>query len=154
MMTLILGEKTLQGALNMVEAIDLVEDAYKHEVAGQTVSAPRQMTITENGWTRLMITADYENTAQVELNVRRNVLPLPCICSFSTLFNMRIINPILMDISEEMMELAAMMEKVELSGNAPNGKILPTIGEKTFTLDILQGQNWAVYYMVNLTLNR
>jgi alanine dehydrogenase len=59
-MTLILGENTLHDALSMAEAIELVETAYKHEAAGQTLTAPRQTTLTEKGWMRLMYSADFK----------------------------------------------------------------------------------------------
>jgi alanine dehydrogenase len=59
-MTLILGENLLHDSLSMIEAIDLVEEAYRHEAAGQTISAPRQTTLTEKGWMRLMYAADYQ----------------------------------------------------------------------------------------------
>jgi ornithine cyclodeaminase/alanine dehydrogenase-like protein (mu-crystallin family) len=58
-MTLLLGEDHLNGALSMSEAIELVEKAYLHEAAGQTLSAPRQTTVTEKGWMRLMYAADF-----------------------------------------------------------------------------------------------
>ena len=58
-MTLILRENTLKGALRMSEAIDLIDEAYHHEAAGQTLSAPRQTTLTEKGWMRLMYAADF-----------------------------------------------------------------------------------------------
>jgi alanine dehydrogenase len=58
-MTLILGENTLQGSLNMAEAIDLIQDAYRHEAAGQTFTAPRQTSLTKKGWMRLMYSADF-----------------------------------------------------------------------------------------------
>jgi len=58
-MTLILGENTLRDALSMAEAIDLIDDAYRHEAAGQTLSAARQTTLTEKGWMRLMYAADF-----------------------------------------------------------------------------------------------
>jgi ornithine cyclodeaminase/alanine dehydrogenase-like protein (mu-crystallin family) len=58
-MTFILGENVLKGALKMSEAIGLIEEAYLHEANEQTLCAPRQTTVTEKGWMRLMYAADF-----------------------------------------------------------------------------------------------
>jgi ornithine cyclodeaminase/alanine dehydrogenase-like protein (mu-crystallin family) len=74
-MTLILGEELLKGALKMSEAIDLIEEVYQHEAAGKTISAPRQTTVTEQGWMRLMYAADFASgyAATKAFHLTRNV---------------------------------------------------------------------------------
>jgi ornithine cyclodeaminase/alanine dehydrogenase-like protein (mu-crystallin family) len=58
-MTLILGEDILDGVLSMSDAIDLIETAYRHEAEGQTLTAPRQTTLSDKGWMRMMYSADF-----------------------------------------------------------------------------------------------
>jgi multidrug resistance protein len=42
-----------------------------------------------------------ENIRNLTSNPNRMILPLLCVCSFSSLFNMRVISPILVDISQD-----------------------------------------------------
>jgi ornithine cyclodeaminase/alanine dehydrogenase len=59
-MTVLLGAEALEGALGMREAIELVEEASRHEAAGRTFVSPRLNTSFEGGWMRMMFAADYE----------------------------------------------------------------------------------------------
>ncbi|HXF66327.1 MAG TPA: ornithine cyclodeaminase family protein [Burkholderiales bacterium] len=58
-MTVMLGADALEGALSMREAIDLLEEASRHEAAGRTFVSPRLNTSFEGGWMRMMFAADY-----------------------------------------------------------------------------------------------
>jgi ornithine cyclodeaminase/alanine dehydrogenase-like protein (mu-crystallin family) len=57
-MTVTLGLEMLRGVLTMGEAIDLLEVAYAHEAAGQTVVSPRLNTPFEGGWMRILFAVD------------------------------------------------------------------------------------------------
>lgn len=59
-MTALLGANSLEGALGMREAIDLLEAASQREAAGKTFLSPRLNAPFEGGWMRMMFAADYE----------------------------------------------------------------------------------------------
>jgi len=58
--TVMLGADALEGVLDMRGAIDLLEDASRHEAAGRTFVSQRLNTSFEGGWMRVMFAADYE----------------------------------------------------------------------------------------------
>jgi alanine dehydrogenase len=59
-MTLMLGAEALEGALGMVEAIDLLEKTLAHEASGRTTVSPKFSTAFERGSMRVLFAADAE----------------------------------------------------------------------------------------------
>ena len=59
-MTVVLGSSTLEGVLQMSNAIDLLESAFAHEAVGKTVAAPRTPVDLERGSMRILLAADHE----------------------------------------------------------------------------------------------
>ena len=57
-MTVMLGYETLDGVLSMCEAIDLLEQAFAHEVAGRTVVSPKFVTDFKVGAMRILFATD------------------------------------------------------------------------------------------------
>ncbi|HTE14770.1 MAG TPA: hypothetical protein VK642_06810, partial [Burkholderiales bacterium] len=57
-MAVMLGYKTLAGVLSMREAIDLLERAFAHEVAGSTVVSPKFITDFKIGAMRILFATD------------------------------------------------------------------------------------------------
>lgn len=58
-MALLLGAEALEGVLDMRDAIDLLEQASRHEAEGRTFISPRLNSVFEHGWMRMMFAADY-----------------------------------------------------------------------------------------------
>ena len=58
-MALLLGAEALEGVLGMREAIDLLEQASRHEAEGRTFISPRLTSLFDGGWMRMMFAADY-----------------------------------------------------------------------------------------------
>ncbi len=59
-MAVTLGFEALQGALNMSDAIDLLERAFTHEAAGRAYLSPKFVSNFEGGAMRMLFAADYE----------------------------------------------------------------------------------------------
>lgn len=59
-MAVTLGYESLQGALGMGEAIDLLERAFAHEAAGRAYLSPKFVSSFEGGAMRMLFAADYE----------------------------------------------------------------------------------------------
>jgi alanine dehydrogenase len=55
-----IGAEALEGVLEVREAIDLLEEASRHEAAGRTFVSPRLNSSFDGGWMRMMFAADYE----------------------------------------------------------------------------------------------
>lgn len=60
-MAVTLGLEALQGVLGMRDAIDLVEAAFAHEAAGETVVSPRLNTAFDGGWMRILFALDRQS---------------------------------------------------------------------------------------------
>lgn len=60
-MAVTLGLEALRGALRMREAIDLVEAAFAHEAAGETVVSQRLNTAFDGGWMRILFALDRQS---------------------------------------------------------------------------------------------
>jgi ornithine cyclodeaminase/alanine dehydrogenase-like protein (mu-crystallin family) len=58
-MALLLGAEALEGVLDMRDAIDLLEEASRHEAAGRTFISPRLNSVFDGGWMRMMFAADH-----------------------------------------------------------------------------------------------
>ena len=58
-MAVLLSYEDMQGVLGMRDAIDLLEQAARHEAAGRTVVSPRLNANFENGWMRILFAADH-----------------------------------------------------------------------------------------------
>jgi alanine dehydrogenase len=59
-MTVMLDASAIEGALGMRDAIDLLEEASRHEAAGRTFISPRLNAAFDGGWMRVMFAADYQ----------------------------------------------------------------------------------------------
>lgn len=59
-MTVMLGFDTLNGVLKMHDAIDLIEEAARHEAAGKTVASPRTNLDFDGGTMRILCAVDYQ----------------------------------------------------------------------------------------------
>lgn len=59
-MAVTLGQDALEGALEMTEAIDLLERACAHEAAGRAYLSPKFVSNFEGGAMRMLFAADYE----------------------------------------------------------------------------------------------
>lgn len=59
-MTVMLDAKSLEGALGMRDAIDLLEEMSRHEASGRTFISPRLNTAFEGGWMRMMFGVDHQ----------------------------------------------------------------------------------------------
>jgi alanine dehydrogenase len=59
-MAVTLGQDALEGALEMKEAIDLLESACAHEAMGRAYLSPKYINNFENGAMRMLFAADYE----------------------------------------------------------------------------------------------
>jgi ornithine cyclodeaminase/alanine dehydrogenase-like protein (mu-crystallin family) len=57
-MTVMLDARSLEGALGMRDAIDLLEEMSRHEAAGGTFISPRLNSAFEGGWMRMMFGVD------------------------------------------------------------------------------------------------
>lgn len=57
-MAVTLGIEALRGVLGMRDAIDLLEVAFAHEAAGETVVSPRLNTVFDGGWMRMLFALD------------------------------------------------------------------------------------------------
>jgi alanine dehydrogenase len=60
-MAVTLGLEALQGVLGMRDAIDLLEAAFVHEAAGETVVSPRLNTAFDGGWMRILFALDRQS---------------------------------------------------------------------------------------------
>jgi alanine dehydrogenase len=59
-MAVTLGRSSLEGAIGMSEAIDLLEDMLRHEAAGRTATSPKYVTDFQGGSMRILFAADYD----------------------------------------------------------------------------------------------
>jgi ornithine cyclodeaminase/alanine dehydrogenase-like protein (mu-crystallin family) len=59
-MTVLLDLKTLDGVISMRDAINLLDQAARHEAAGRTVASPRTHVDFERGSMRILMAADHE----------------------------------------------------------------------------------------------
>jgi alanine dehydrogenase len=59
-MTVVLGFEALNGVLAMRDAIDLLETAFVHEAAGNTVVSPRTHVDYQGGSMRILLAADHD----------------------------------------------------------------------------------------------
>jgi ornithine cyclodeaminase/alanine dehydrogenase-like protein (mu-crystallin family) len=71
-MTVMLGYETLRGALDMEEAIDLLERAFAREFAGATVVSPKFVTDFQSGSMRILFAAD-EQAGYAAMKAYHNV---------------------------------------------------------------------------------